>query len=67
MSRKLDDFFKAGVELVWYVDPPTRTIVGYTSPAKFTVLKGNQVLTGGAVLPGFKVKVAEIFAVLDKV
>jgi Uma2 family endonuclease len=67
MARKLDDFFKAGVELVWYVDPPTRTIVVYTAPDKFSVLKGTQMLTGGTVLPGFKVKVADIFAVLDEV
>ena len=67
MSRKLDDFFEAGVELVWYVDPPTRTIKVYTSPSKFTIVKGTQMLTGGSILPGFKVKVAEIFAVLDEV
>jgi Uma2 family endonuclease len=66
MSRKLDDFFGAGVELVWYVDPPTRTIKVFTSPAKFTNLKGAHTLTGGTVLPGFKAKVADIFAVLDE-
>jgi Uma2 family endonuclease len=66
MSRKLDDFFEAEVELVWYIDPPTRTIKVFTSPAKFTILKGAQTLTGGTVLPGFKVKVADIFAVLDE-
>jgi len=66
MSRKLDDFFEAGVELVWYVDPPRRTIKVYTSPSKFTIVKGAQVLTGGNVLPGFKVKVADIFSVLDE-
>jgi Uma2 family endonuclease len=66
MSRKLDDFFEAGVELVWYVDPPTRTIRVYTSPSKFSTMKGAQMLTGGTVLPGFKAKVADIFSVLDE-
>ncbi len=66
MSRKLEDYFEAGVELVWFVDPPTRTVKVYTSPDKFTVLKGAQLLSGGAVLPGFKVKVAELFSVLDE-
>jgi Uma2 family endonuclease len=66
MSRKLEDYFEAGVELVWFVDPPTRSIKVYTSPNKFTVLKGVQSLHGGAVLPGFKVKVAELFSVLDE-
>jgi Uma2 family endonuclease len=66
MSRKLEDYFEAGVELVWFVDPRTRTVKVFTSPGKFTVLKGAQSLTGGAVLPGFKVKVGEIFSVLDE-
>ncbi|HEY2253856.1 MAG TPA: Uma2 family endonuclease, partial [Planctomycetaceae bacterium] len=66
MSRKLEDYFDAGVQLVWFVDPPTRSIEVYTSRGKPTVLKGTQTLTGGTVLPGFKVKVAEIFAVLDE-
>jgi Uma2 family endonuclease len=66
MARKLADFFKAGVELVWYVYPRSRTIKVFTSPAKFKVLKGAQMLSGGAVLPGFKVNLAEIFSVLDE-
>jgi Uma2 family endonuclease len=66
MSRKLEDYFAAGVELVWFVDPSTRTVKVYTSPEKFTLLKGAQMLAGGAVLPGFKVKVSEVFSVLDE-
>lgn len=66
MSRKLDDFFETGVELVWYVYPATRTIKVFTSPVKFSTLKGAQTLNGGTVVPGFKVKVAEIFSVLDE-
>ena len=66
MSRKLDDFFETGVELVWYVYPATRTIKVYTSPDKFSTLKGTQTLNGGTVVPSFKVKVADIFSVLDE-
>ena len=65
MSRKLHDYFNAGVELVWFVDPPTRTVKVFTSPSKATLLKGAQLLSGGTVLRGFKVKVADIFSVLD--
>ena len=66
MSRKLEDYFEAGVELVWFVDAVARTIRVFTSPEKFTTIKGAQTLSGGTVLPGFKVKVAEIFAKLDE-
>ncbi len=66
MSRKLDDYFEVGVELVWYFDPRKRTVKVFKSPEKCVVLKGSQTLTGGTVLPGFKVKVADIFGVLDE-
>ena len=66
MSRKLHDYFEAAVELVWFVDSATRTVKVFTSPDKFTVQKEGQTLSGGKVLPGFKVKVADIFAVLDE-
>ena len=66
MSRKLEDYFEAGVELVWFVDAVTRTIRVFTSPERFTTVKGAQTLSGGTVLPGFRVKVAEIFAKLDE-
>jgi Uma2 family endonuclease len=67
MSRKLSDYFESGVELVWFVEPRVRTIKVYTSRDKLTVLKGSQVLTGGTILPGFKVRVADIFKKLDEV
>lgn len=61
MKRKLRDYFEAGVELVWHVDPVSRTVEVYAAPDKRVVLKGSQVLTGGRVLPGFKVPLKQVF------
>lgn len=66
MQGKLREYFKAGVELVWYVDPRNRTVEVFTSPAKSVVLGEKQTLMGGSVLPGFKLKLRELFAVLDE-
>lgn len=66
MEQKLVDYFDAGVELVWYVDPRKRTVTVFTSSDERVVLKAAQMLTGGDVLPGFEVKVRELFAVLDE-
>ncbi len=68
MSRKLDDYFEAGVELVWYFDLPTRTVKVFKSAEKFTVLKGAQVLTGGNVSAGVQGRnaSADIFKILDE-
>jgi Uma2 family endonuclease len=62
MRKKLQDYFSNDVVLVWFVYPAARVIEVYTSPDAFTTLTMDDMLDGGAVLPGFAVKVQEIFA-----
>jgi Uma2 family endonuclease len=66
MERKRKDYFAAGVRLYWEVDIRTRTVDVYTSPAKPNRLDQNATLTGGDVLPGFEVKLADLFRILDE-
>jgi Uma2 family endonuclease len=66
MAVKRQDYFAAGVELVWEIDPRTRTVVVYTSPAQATTLGSGDTLDGGSVLPGFTLPVQELFAELDR-
>lgn len=63
MKKKLSEYFDSGTELVWYMDPPSRTVEVYTQPVNPLRLSETDTLTGGDVLPGFEVAVAEIFAV----
>ena len=65
MARKRRDYFGAGVELVWEIDPEDRSVVDYTS-AGATALGPADSLDGGTVLPGFTLAVAELFAELDR-
>jgi Uma2 family endonuclease len=62
MDRKLQEYFQAGVRLVWLVEPKTQTAVAYTSPTKSRRVGKDQSLTGGAVLPGFSLSLKELFA-----
>lgn len=62
MKRKLREYFKAGVRLVWLVDPPTRTARVYTSPGRSRLVREDKALDGGAVLPGFSLKLRDWFA-----
>ncbi|MGQ0635882.1 MAG: Uma2 family endonuclease [Planctomycetaceae bacterium] len=66
MRRKVRHYFEAGVELVWIVDANRQTIQVFTSPQQSVVLKSTQTLTGGKVLPGFKLKIRELFAKLEQ-
>jgi Uma2 family endonuclease len=65
MERKLSDYFAAGVVAVWLVYPKPREAVVYSSPNDSVTLQGDDLLEGGALLPGFSVSVAQIFAELD--
>lgn len=64
MERKLKEYFLSDVQLVWFVDPKARTVTAYTSPDSATVLSAKETLTGGDLLPGFAVKVDDLFAQL---
>ncbi len=66
MARKRRDYFGAGVELLWEIDPEDRSAVVYTSPSAATTLGPTDALDGGTVLPGFTLPVAELFAELDR-
>lgn len=66
MSVKRQDYFTAGVELVWEIDPNARTVAVYTSIADVTTLTAADTLDGGSVLPGFTMPLQDLFAELDR-
>jgi len=61
MERRLRDYFTAGVRLVWYVDPPSRTLTVYTAPDQAQLLRETDTLDGGDVLPGFTLPLQQLF------
>jgi Uma2 family endonuclease len=65
MDRKLKDYFETGVRVVWEVEPRKRIISVYRSLTDSVTLREADELDGGEVLPGFRVKVATIFARAD--
>jgi Uma2 family endonuclease len=66
MAVKRQEYFTAGVELVWEVDLVTRTVTVSTSPSRGTVLTAADTLNGGSVLPGFTLPLQQLFAELDR-
>ena len=61
IDRKIEEYFAAGTRLVWVIDPATRAAAVYTSPSTRTPVQPNGVLNGGDVLPGFEVRLADLF------
>jgi Uma2 family endonuclease len=66
MARKLDDYFGAGVRLVWIADPPARTVRVHQDAQSVVELGESDVLDGREVLPGFRLPLHAWFAELDR-
>jgi Uma2 family endonuclease len=60
-TRKVREYFKSGVRLVWLVDPEERTVTVYRAPGDGRVLWEDATITGEDVLPGFTCPLAEFF------
>jgi Uma2 family endonuclease len=66
MKRKLEEYFRAGVRLVWYVDPSKRTVRVYTALDRSTLLREDETLDGGDVLPEFALSIRDWFAEAER-
>jgi Uma2 family endonuclease len=66
MARKLDEYFRAGVRLVWYVDPKKRNVRVYTARDRSALLREDDTLDGGDVLPGFALSIRNWFAEAER-
>lgn len=61
MERKLDDYFAAGVELVWFIDPTLRVAEVYESRNERRIVLLDDSLSGGKILPGFELPLKQLF------
>lgn len=61
MTQKLREYFAIGVRLVWIADPQTRSVYAYRALDNVREFTENDDLSGEDVLPGFSVKVAQLF------
>ena len=58
---KVGDWLSAGAELVWVVDPSREEAVVYRADGGVLVLRSHVELDGEALLPGFRLSLAELF------
>jgi Uma2 family endonuclease len=67
MDEKLADYRSAGIPLIWVVHPNVRTVRVYRPGQPDVEFTDRDELTGDPVLPGFRVKVADLFPTPDPV
>ncbi len=62
LNRRISQYLKRGVPLVWLVDPESRTVTVYRPKKNHVVLEETDEITGEDGLPGLRYRVAEFFA-----
>ncbi len=61
VAGKLEEYYQAGVRLVWVVYPAQMKIYAYTSTSQIQVLAPGDELDGSDVLPRFRLPVRDLF------
>ncbi len=62
VAEKVADWLAAGVQLVILVDPRRRTVTCHAPGQAPVTLTDQDILDGGAVIPGWQIPVSDIFA-----
>ena len=66
MARRVEQFQRRGVPLVWVIYPEERTVNVFCQDELPRVLDEADELSGNGVLPGFSCQVADLFALPTK-
>jgi Uma2 family endonuclease len=61
IEEKVQLYLRSGTRLVWVVNPTTRVATVYYPDGRARVLRGEELLSGEDVMPGFEVRIGELF------
>jgi Uma2 family endonuclease len=61
VEEKVAEYLAAGVQLVWVIDPPTRSARVHRADGTVANLGAGDELSGESVVPGFHCPVADLF------
>ncbi len=68
VDQKRSEYFAAGTQVMWVIDPRTRTAEVYddpTRPNQMTPIRETDILDGGTVLAGFRLPLTDLFSDLE--
>jgi Uma2 family endonuclease len=61
IEGKVTEYLAANVRLIWVINPGTRTAYIYTQDSIVRRVNENDELDGGEVIPGFKLRLIDLF------
>jgi Uma2 family endonuclease len=62
LMRRIREQLRFGTRLIWVLDPDAKNVIVYRPGKEDTIVEQTDELTGDEVLPDFRCKVAEFFA-----
>ncbi len=62
LLRKVQEYLAAGTRLVWVLLPETETAAVYRPDGSHTLIPAGGTLSGEDVIPGFSLRLAEVFS-----
>jgi len=61
VEAKLEEYFAAGVQVVWHIFPALKKVYVYTAADKVTICIGETICSGAPVLPDFEISATDLF------
>ncbi len=61
IQRKRREYFQAGVQVLWQVDPADQSVSVFTAPTLVKICEGNSICSAMPVLTDFEMTAADIF------
>ena len=62
INDKIEEYFNAGVQVVWIIYPHSKQVNVYTAIDKSTICRGKTVCSGAPAIGGFEIAAEELFA-----
>ena len=62
IEEKIAEYFKAGVQVVWNINPEQEVVYVYTSRKQVTICLDDDICAAAPVLPDFSISVNNLFA-----
>jgi Uma2 family endonuclease len=63
LEQKIEEYFKAGVKVLWLIYPKLEKVEVLTSPVDIQICKGETICSAEAVIPGFSLPAKAVFAI----
>ena len=62
VNGKLEEYFNAGVQVVWHIFPDSKQVYVYTAIDKVTICRGKTICSGAPAIEGFELSADDLFS-----